>query len=334
MKALVTGGGGFIGRYVVKKLLDRGDRVRVLGRKNYPELRKLGVEIVRTDLCHKQPVEEACRSMDCVFHIGALTGIWGRWEDFYQTNVMGTRHIISGCQKHGVPKLIYTSSPSVVYAQEDQINIDETAPYPKKYLCPYPETKAIAEQVVLEANDPQKLITTALRPHLVIGPGDTNLIPRLLDRAKKGKLIIVGDGNNKVDLTYVENVAHAHLLAADRLVPHSPVAGNAFFISQGEPVILWEWINRLLEKMNIPKIKKCISLSKAKKIGWIMEIVFRLFHLKKDPPMTRFVASQLGTSHYFNISKAQKYLGYQPIISLKEGMELLIEYYRPKIFLA
>ena len=327
MKALVTGGGGFIGRYVVKKLLDRGDRVRILGRKNYPDFQKLGVEIVQADLRQNQAVEKACRGMDCVFHIGSLTGIWGKRRDFYQTNVMGTRHIISGCHKHGVPKLIYTSSPSVVYDQGDQINIDETTPYPKKYLCPYPETKAIAEQLVLGANDNQKLATTALRPHLVIGPGDTNLIPRLLDRAKRGKLMIVGDGTNRVDLTYVENVAHAHLLAADKLIPHSPIAGEAFFISQGEPVILWEWINRLLEKMDIPKITKSISLAKAKKIGRLIEIVYHILHLQKDPPMTRFVASQLGTSHYFNISKAKKYLGYTPIISLKEGVDILVKYY-------
>ncbi len=327
MKALVTGGGGFIGRYVVKKLLDRGDRVRILGRKNYPDLQKLGVEIVQADLRQNQAVEKACLGMDCVFHIGSLTGIWGKRRDFYQTNVLGTRSIISGCQKHGVPKLIYTSSPSVVYDQGDQINIDETTPYPKKYLCPYPETKAMAEQLVLGANDNQKLATTALRPHLVIGPGDTNLIPRLLDRAKRGKLMIVGDGTNRVDLTYVENVAHAHLLAADKLIPHSPIAGEAFFISQGEPVILWEWINRLLEKMDIPKITKSISLAKAKKIGRLMEIVYHILHLQKDPPMTRFVASQLGTSHYFNISKAKKYLGYTPIISLKEGVDILVKYY-------
>ena len=329
MKALVTGGGGFIGRYVVEKLLDRGDRVRVLGRKNYPELQQLGVEIVQADLGHKQAVEDACRGMDCVFHIGSLTGVWGRRQDFYQTNVMGTRHIISGCQKHGVPKLIYTSSPSVVYDQKDQINIDESAPYPQKYLCPYPETKAIAEKNVLAANDHQKLLTTSLRPHLVIGPRDINLIPKLLNRAREKKLMIVGDGTNKVDLTCVENVAHAHLLAADKLNPHSPIAGEAFFISQGEPVILWEWINRLLEKMGIPRIKKSISLAKAKKIGWVMEKVYRTFHLQKDPPMTRFVAAQLGTSHYFNISKAKKYLGYQPIISLKEETDHLVKYYSP-----
>jgi nucleoside-diphosphate-sugar epimerase len=327
MNVLVTGGGGFIGRYVVEKLVGRGDRVRVLGRNTYPELQRLGVETRQADLRSRESVENACRDMDCVFHIGSLTGIWGKREDFYQTNVMGTSHIISGCRKYGVSKIVYTSSPSVVYDQKDQINIDETASYPERYLCPYPETKAMAERMILEANGHQGLATTALRPHLVIGPGDANLIPRLLDRARKRRLMIIGDGTNMVDLTYVENVACAHLLAADGLHPHSPVAGEAFFITQGEPVVLWTWINQLLEKMGIPKIEKSISLAKAKKIGLIMEIIYRLGRLRGEPPMTRFLASQLGTSHFFNISKAKKYLHYEPPVSLKEGLNRIVEYY-------
>ncbi|MGA1875865.1 MAG: NAD-dependent epimerase/dehydratase family protein [bacterium] len=327
MKVLVTGGGGFIGRYVVEMLIGRGDQVRVLGRHTYPELQRLGVEIRQADLRYREPMEDACRDMDCVFHIGSMTGIWGRWEDFYQTNVMGTYHIISGCRKYGVPKIVYTSSPSVVYDQKDQINGDETAPYPVRYLCPYPETKALAEKMILEANGHLGLATIALRPHLVIGPGDTNLIPRLLDRARQRRLMIVGDGTNRVDLTYVENVAYAHLLAADELHPHSPAAGEAFFITQGKPVVLWTWINQLLERMGIPGIEKSISLAKAKKIGLVMETIYRLCRLRGEPPMTRFLASQLGTSHFFDISRAKKYLHYEPLVSLEEGLNRIVEYY-------
>jgi len=354
MKALVTGGGGFIGSYIVEKLVRRKDHVRVLGRRKYPELIKSGVEIIQGDIRHKPTVEAACQGMDCVFHVAALTGIWGPWDEFYQTNVVGTQNVISGCQKHGVSTLVYTSSPSVVYDQHDQINLDETAPYPsdpKRYRCPYPETKAIAERMVLQANGQGQLSTTALRPHLVWGPGDTNLIPRLLDRARKGKLMMVGDGTNRVDLTYVENVADAHLLAADRLladrlaVADRPlaadrptfasssvagecgVAGEAFFICQGEPVLLWSWINQFLERMGIPGIQKSVSLATARKIGWAMETCYRIFHLKGEPIMTRFLASQLGTSHYFDISKAKKRLLYVPLVSMEEGMDRLVEFY-------
>jgi nucleoside-diphosphate-sugar epimerase len=355
MRALVTGGGGFIGRYIVEKLVRRKDRVRVLGRRNYPELLKSGVEIIQGDIRHKPTVEAACQGMDCVFHVAALTGIWGPWDEFYQINVAGTQNVISACQKQGVSSLVYTSSPSVVYDQHDQINLDETTPYPANYLCPYPETKAIAERMVLQANGQGKLKTTALRPHLVWGPGDTNLIPRLLDRARKGKLMMVGDGTNRVDLTYVENVADAHLLAADRLAVASSsvldvpdvsgvdgvtgvagvagttdvdgVAGEAFFICQGEPVLLWQWINQFLERMGIPGIRKSISLTAAKRIGWAMETCYRIFHLKGEPVMTRFLASQLGTSHYFDILKAKKRLLYVPSISMEEGLDRLVEFY-------
>ena len=327
MNALVTGGGGFIGKYIVRKLVERGDRVRVLGRRDYPELLKFGVETLRGDISDQQAVEDACRDMECVFHVAALTGIWGPWKDFYQTNVVGTSNVIAGCRKHGLTRLVYTSSPSVVYDQGDQINLDETAPYPKEYLCHYPATKAMAEKMVLEANGRGSLNTTALRPHLVWGPEDTNLIPRLLDRARRKKLMMVGEGTNKVDLSYVENVAEAHLLAADKLLPSSPVAGEAFFISQGEPVVLWTWINQFLERMGLPAVRKSISVATAWRIGWAMEKCYQVFHLKGEPLMTRFLASQLGTSHYFSIAKAKKYLGYMPGISMEEGMNRLVEFY-------
>ncbi|MCL6584128.1 MAG: NAD-dependent epimerase/dehydratase family protein [bacterium] len=328
MKALVTGGGGFIGRWIVRKLIERGDQVRVLGRRTYPELQKIGVETVQGNICCSKIVEDACRGVDCVFHVAALTGIWGPWEEFYQTNVIGTRTIIAGCQKQRVPRLVYTSSPSVVHDQSDQINLDETAPYPQEYLCPYPETKAMAERMVLLANGREGLSTVALRPHLVWGPEDTNLIPRLLERARQGKLIRVGDGRNKVDLTYVENVAQAHLLAADRLAdPSSGVAGEVFFISQGEPVLLWPWIDQFLQNLGLPTVKKSIPLAVAKKIGWAIEKYYHTFHLSGEPAMTRFLASQLGTSHYFNIRKARERLNYIPEVSMEEGLRRSVAFY-------
>lgn len=327
MKALVTGATGFIGRSLVEKLIQRGDQVRVLTRRPCSELQQQGVEIVQADLQQKNQVEEACQGIECVFHVAALTGVWGKWADFYQTNVTGTSNVISGCQRYGVPKLVYTSSPSVVFDQKDQANIDETTPYPDHYLCFYPQTKAIAEKMVLAANGSNNLYTTALRPHLVIGPGDPHLIPRLIERARKGRLRIIGEGTNRVDLTYIDNVVHAHLLAAEKLFSSSPVAGEAFFISQGEPVLLWEWINQLLAKINLPAIKKSISLHKATRIGAILERLYQFLRLPGEPPMTRFVAAQMGTSHYFSLAKAENLLHYRPVVSLSEGTERLAAYF-------
>jgi nucleoside-diphosphate-sugar epimerase len=326
MKALVTGGGGFLGRYIVEKLMARGDSVRALGRSRYPELEKLGVETVQADLRDQAAVVKACERVDVVFHAAALPAIWGKWEDFYGINVEGTKNVLAGCREHGVSRLVYTSTPSVVFDQSDLCNVNETYPYPNRYNCYYPMTKAIAERLAIEANGKDGLLTTSLRPHLVWGPRDKHLIPRVLQRARAGQLFIVGDGTNKVDITCVENAADAHLLAADHLRVGSPVAGQIYFISQGEPVVLWDFINRLLERLGIPKITKAISYGTAKSIGAVLELVYKVLSLNGEPRMTRFLAAQLARSHYFDISKARCDFGYSPRITTSEGLERLVDY--------
>ncbi len=328
MKALVTGGGGFLGRYIVEKLIARGDSVRVLGRSNYPELDKLGAETVRADLRNADAVSRACAKIDTVFHVAALPAVWGKWRDFYGINVEGTKNVLAGCKARGVPRLVYTGTPSVVFDRSDLCNIDESYPYPKSYNCYYPETKAIAERIVIAANAKDGLVTTSLRPHLVWGPRDNHLIPKVLQRARARQLFIVGDGSNKVDITYVENAADAHLQAADHLREGSPVAGQAYFISQGEPVVLWDFINRLLERLGIPKVTKAISYDSAKSIGAVLETIHTLLCLRREPRMTRFLAAQLARSHYFDISKAKRDFGYSPRIGTAEGMERLVAYLR------
>ncbi len=325
MKALVTGGGGFLGRHIVAKLLARGDQVRVLGRRGYPDLEKMGAEVVRADIQDVAAVERACRGMDAVFHVAARAGYWGSWQTYYRPNVVGTQNVLNGCRKAGGLKLIYTSTPSVVSAPGNLVNADERVPYPTRYECPYPATKAQAERLVLQANGTDGLLTASLRPHLIYGPGDPHLFPRIIDRARKGLLVQVGDGTNKVDVTYVENAADAHLLAADRLGDGSPVNGQAYFISQGAPVLLWPWINAILERLGIPVVHRKISRGVARTVGAAMEMAYTVLPLRGEPRMTRFLADQLATSHYFDIAKARTDLGYEPRIGTEDGLDRTIK---------
>lgn len=319
MKALVTGAGGFLGQYIVEQLVARGDDVRTLGRGNYPALAALGVEHLRLDIRDREATIAACRDRDIVFHAAAIAGIWGPWNEFYGINTLGTRHIIEGCRRHGVGRLVFTSSPSVVFAGEDQSGINEQTPYPDRWLCHYAHTKALAEQEVLAANC-QGFSTCALRPHLIWGPRDTQLIPRLIERAKQGKLRRVGTGQNLIDVIYVENAAQAHLQAADALATGSPVAGRAYFISQGQPVNCWEWIDRLLQIANLAPVGKSISAAAAWHIGALMETAYQILGIRGEPRMTRFLAAQLARSHYYDISAARRDFGYEPRVSLDEGL--------------
>ncbi|HUE71817.1 MAG TPA: NAD-dependent epimerase/dehydratase family protein [Pirellulaceae bacterium] len=326
MHALVTGAGGFLGHAVAEQLVARGDRVRVLTRVKKPELDRLGVEYRLGVVQNRQDVMDACRGpqpLDCVFHVAAKAGIWGSWYEYLDVNVNGTLNVVAACREFLIPRLVYTSSPSVTFDGRDQCGIDESAPYAKRWLAHYPHSKALAEQAVLEANGKDGLWTCALRPHLIWGPGDQHLIPRLIDRARKGQLRRVGDGKNLIDTIYVENAAAAHLLAADRLKPSSPVCGRAYFLSQGEPVNCWEWIDQVLALAGIAPIRQSISFRAAYMAGAMLEGVWWLLGRTDEPRMTRFLAAQLATSHYFDISRARADLDYAPTVSLAEGMERL-----------
>jgi nucleoside-diphosphate-sugar epimerase len=324
MHALVTGASGFLGGAIARQLVDRGGRVRALVRSECPELARLGVEQALGDVRDAAAVERACRGVDTVFHAAGVAGIWGPWQHYHSINTLGTRHVIDACQKQGVARLVYTSSPSVTFDGSAQEGVAESAPYPARWLCHYPHSKALAEQAVLAANS-ASLATCALRPHLIWGPGDRQLVPRLIARARAGRLRRVGDGANLVDMVYVDNAAAAHLLAADALAPGSPVAGRAYFISQGEPVNCWQWIDELLALAGLPPVRRAISLKAAWRIGAVLEGVYRVLHLPGEPPMTRFLAAQLGLSHYFDISAARRDLGYAPQVSTAEGMQRLKE---------
>lgn len=323
MTALVTGGGGFLGLYLVEQLRDRGEQVRVLCRGEYPRLRELNVDIHRGDLRDPRAVADACRGIDTVFHTAAIPGIWGPRDLFMDINLRGTRHVIDACQQAGVRKLIYTSSPSVVFDGASHRNADESLPYASTFLCHYPESKALAEQEVRAAHEPGRLLTVALRPHLIWGPRDNHLIPRLIARARSGRLRRVGDGQNRISMAYVENAAAAHWQAADTLSDTAPHGGQAYFINEPEAVNLWDWINELLSRANLPPIRKSISAPAAWRIGRTCETLWKTFRLPGEPPMTRFLALQLSQSHTYSIAAAQRDFGYRPLVDTEEGLRRL-----------
>ena len=320
MHALVTGGNGFLGRYIVEQLIARGDQVRSLSRRPSLELQRLGVETVTGDVRDNLVTEEACRDVDTVFHVAGAAGIWGPWQHFFEINTQGTIHLIASAQRAGVQRFIYTSSPSVTFDGTDQVHIDESAAYPEQWLCHYAHTKALAEQRVLAANGQNGMLTCSLRPHLIWGPRDGHLVPRLIDRARRGRLRRIGDGSNQIDMIYVENAAAAHLQACDALAPGTAVCGQAYFLSQGEPVHCWQWIDELLDLAGLPPVNQAISQRAAWRIGQLMETVYWLLRLPGEPAMTRFLALQLSTSHYFDISAARRDFGYTAEISTAEGM--------------
>lgn len=324
MLALVTGGNGFVGRYIVEMLLARGDRVRVVGRGDYPELVALGVECLRADLSTPEggaALGRALRGVEVVFHVAAKAGVWGSFDDFFRNNVAATQRVVRAAVRAGVPKLVYTSSPSVAIGTTDIAGADESTPFPERYLAPYPQTKALAERFVLAHPD---IAATAIRPHLIFGPRDPHIFPRLIERARRGRLARVGDGTNLVDVTYVENVAEAHILAADALSERSALRGRAYFIGQEQPVNLWEFIDEVLAGVGLPPIRRRVPAGAAMAAAGLLELAYGRLRIEHEPPLTRMMVHQLSRSHWFDHSAARRDFGYGPRISTAEGLRRTI----------
>lgn len=323
MRALVTGGGGFLGRAIVEALLAEGHTVTTLSRGEHAELRALGVRHVRADLADSAAMRDSFRGQETVFHAAAKAGVWGRWADYERANVTATRNVIAACERHRVRRLVFTSSPSVVFDGRDQLDAGDDLPYPRRYLAHYPRSKAQAEQLVLGTNGRWGLATCALRPHLIFGARDPHLVPRVIAQARAGRLAIVGAGDNLVSMTDVENAAAAHLDAARTLSLAAPHAGRAYFVNQREPVRLWDWIGELLDALGIARPRRRVGERAAYAAGASLEFAWSLLRLQGEPPMTRFVARQLARSHTYDLGPAQRDFGYRERIDMAHATRRL-----------
>ncbi len=322
MRVLVTGAGGFLGGAIARMLLARGDQVVAVQRGGAPELVGLGADLIQGDLSDPAVAIRAAQGCNGVIHVAAKAGHWGSYASYFSANVLATRNVLAACEKHQIARLVYTSTPSVVHAGGDLAGVNESAPIPEHFHAHYPATKAIAEREVLRANS-ATLATCALRPHLIWGPGDNHLLPRLIARAKAGKLRFVGNGQNLLDTIYIENAARAHLAALDRLVPSAACAGKAYFLSNDEPLAVKEIVNRLIACAGLPPCNQHIPVAIAYVIGALMELSYRVLPLKGEPLLTRFVVSQLSTAHWFDLSAAKRDLGYRAEVSITEGLARL-----------
>lgn len=328
MRALVTGGGGFMGAALARKLRERGDEVRVFGRGSYPELEALGIDCMKGDIADYEAVRAACDDRDTVFHAAAKIGLWGKYEDFYAVNVDGTKNVLRACLENGIGKLVFTGSPSVVFHGGDVSGVDESAPYPKNFDSFYSETKALSEKMVLAA-DHDKLSTVSLRPHFIWGPGDRNLLPRVIAMQKAGRLRRIGDDNKLIDTIYIDDCVDAHVLAAIQLSPLSEIAGKAYFLSGGDPRPFWEIVDRMLGAAGLPPVEARMPKPLAYFLAGACERAWKLLRLTSEPPLTKFLVDTLTTSHWFDITAAKRDLGWKPKVKIEDGMERVKRWLRP-----
>ena len=321
MKALVTGGGGFLGLELVAQLSKAGFQLRSFSRSINQRLTKFAVDLHQGDLNDRSAVQQAVSGCDVVFHVAAKAGVWGDRNSYYQTNVIGTYNVVEACLQHKVRYLIYTSSPSVTFDGHDQQLVDEyNSHYPTKFYCHYQETKKIAEQHVLQDRTP-RLYSVALRPHLIWGKDDPHPIPRLLARDRRFRF--VGNGENLIDTTYISNAAYAHVCALTALQQNPKLSGRSYFITNNEPVSIKFFVNSILKTYGYPAITKTIPRSLALIIADSCEYLYRLARITREPPLTSFTARQLASTHCYNIKRAYRELNYQPQISLTQGLARL-----------
>jgi nucleoside-diphosphate-sugar epimerase len=326
MKALVTGAAGFLGGALARALRARGDAVRVLVRSPVPELEALGVEVVRGDLLDEGALTRSCQGREVVFHAAAKAGLWGRPADFEACNVTATERVLAASAASGVRALVFTSTPSVVHTGRDLEGADESLPYATHFTADYPRTKAEAERRVRASPVP----SVSLRPHLIWGPGDRHLLPRLLDRARAGKLRQVGTRDVLTDTVHVDSCVHAHLLAAAALL-EGRVAGNpVYFVSDDAPVGLWTMANRLLAAAGGPPVGPPVPAWLASAAGALLEGVQGALGLERELAMTRFAASELSHAQWFSLAAIKRDLGYAAQLTIDEGLAALAAWHRAR----
>lgn len=328
-RVLVTGGGGFLGRALCRKLLQAGIEVNSYSRRFYPELADIGVRQFQGDLTDIQSLQQACSDCQLVFHLAAKAGVWGERQDFLATNLDGTANVIAACQQGGINYLVYTSSPAVIFAGEDASGVDERAPYAETYLNDYAESKARAEKMLLRAQGApiaggSRLNVVALRPQMIWGPGDRHLYPRILSRRQYCVLQMVGSREPMVDSIYIDNAVFGHLLAAETLLNRPvQVAGKVYFLSDDEPMPMAELLKRLQACTGREPVIRRLNARLLYLLGGLFETLYTKLGLSATPPMTRYIAKQLTCCHYCDISAAKQDLDYRPLVSVNEGLRRL-----------
>jgi sterol-4alpha-carboxylate 3-dehydrogenase (decarboxylating) len=324
--SLVTGGLGFIGRHLVSALLARGDDVRVLDL--FPEAEShldRRVDYRQIDLRDARSVDEALVGIDVAFHNASMVHTArNRVDEVWATNLDGTRHVLDACLRHRVPKLVYVSSASVVYEGRDILNGDESLPYASASQAPYSDSKIAAEKIALAANGKDGLLSCAIRPHVVFGPGDARFMPALLRQAESGRLRVqVGLKPFLSDYTYVTSLVDALLRADERLTPGSKVAGSAYFITNGEPIPFWDFVRKVAARLGYPPTSFRVPHQLVYAIAALKEgfETLRGGSFGPEDGLSRFAVSYMCTHHYFSIEKARAELGYEPTITLDQGIE-------------
>jgi nucleoside-diphosphate-sugar epimerase len=325
MKALITGATGFLGGALAHRLHGMGWQVTALGRNSVKlnELEDAGMIPLPADISKRDEIRSACKGQDVVFHCAALPAPWGNFEKFYQANVIGTRNVVQACLEHDTRRLVYISTPSIYFDYNSRTGVKEDDPLPEP-VSSYARTKLLAEEEI-DKGFAGGLPIVSIRPRALFGEGDTVIFPRLLARLKTGRLPVLGDGENVVDLTYVQNVVDALLLCAD-----SPAytLGKKYNISNGEPVKIWELIARICDELDLPHPTRRVSHQTAHIGAGAIELLYSLIPYSPEPPLTRLSVSMLANNTTLDISAARSELGYQPNVSVEEGVQRFLRWWR------
>ncbi|MEJ8544272.1 NAD-dependent epimerase/dehydratase family protein [Brevibacillus borstelensis] len=323
---LVTGGTGFLGQRLARRLQEQGEQVTVLGRNKRigEQLQKAGIRFVCADIADQGAVRDVCYGKQIVIHAAAFSSPWGKYRDMYAVNVEGTRHVVEGCLMHNVERLVHVSTPSLYFAFEDKLGIRESDPLPQRFANAYAETKYLAEREVDNAFE-RGLATVTIRPRALFGPGDNAILPRLI-RANKNRFVPMIDGGQAViDLTYVDNVVDALLLCMDS--PEKTL-GSVYNITNGEPVMLIDVLESVFAKLDMPLRKKAVSYRQAYGIASVLELLSRTLLAYREPMLTRYTVGVLAKSQTLDITKAREELGYEPRVSLREGIDIFANWWR------
>lgn len=326
-KCTVIGGSGFLGQHMVEQLLAQGYAVNVFD--IHQGFDNPQVQFFIGDLCSQQDLYPALKGVSTVFHCASPPPYSNNKELFYRVNFIGIKTVIETCKEAGVQKLILTSSASVVFEGVDIKNGTEDLPYAMKPIDYYTETKILQERAVLDANDPKKnFLTAAIRPHGIFGPRDPQLVPILIDAARKGKMkFMIGNGKNLVDFTFVENVVHGHILAAEHLSRDAALGGKAFHITNDEPIPFWTFLSRILTGLNYEAPKYHIPYWVAYYLAFLLSLLVMVVSplIQIQPTFTPIRVALAGTFHYYSCEKAKKLIGYRPLVTMDEAVERTVK---------